>query len=570
MIVRYGTTFAGEVDRIHQESVVTKCFYIACLLFPIGSYYCLDATEDGFRGFRIKMNLKSLFSVLLFSGLLTLSVIIILIATFSHQYIYIIPGGFGIGLAFCTKKMGTLSKREKRRKQVLIDVVGMGVNPRFLYKDMGRQVLLLLEAKWWQTFSGGSAPDWRNMTSFDRLQFDQVKLLFCLALYSNNTQLAKRTWQWIEQTPEIKESKPSNNVPLTPCFIEEIKIVSSGAANPKNRQGRLIVVIVCVLILPLIMIGWVLIPLLIPPPDLSVKTIRCDATCLAFSPDGQTFAASSRDTVKLWNVNGKLLRTLSDHTDRINSIAFSPDGRIIASLSDANVMKLWSKEGALLRAISDREDPIECMAFTPDGWMIGAGSMKGIVKLWNLDGSLQLTWQDTADTENVNGILGTAVNKITFSRDSRMIATVGGILNGIKIRDLHGALLETLLGHLMGVRSFAFSPNGQLFVSGSSDKTVRLWDIAGGYHVSTFQEHDESVNSVAFAPDGKMFASGSGDKTIKLWEIKDNDASLLWTLIGHQGSVTCLTFSPDGRTIVSAAEDGTIKFWSVAKKESRY
>ncbi|RKZ88364.1 MAG: hypothetical protein DRR19_12605, partial [Candidatus Parabeggiatoa sp. nov. 1] len=115
------------------------------------------------------------------------------------------------------------------------------------------------------------------------------------------------------------------------------------------------------------------------------------------------------------------------------------------------------------------------------------------------------------------------------------------------------------LGHLSTVLSVAYSPDGQTVVSGSYDKTVKLWEVNTGRLLKTFHGHSSSVTSVAYAPDGQTVLSGSDDKTVKLWSVRTG--LLLKTFAGHTRSVTSVAYAPDGQTVVSGSYDKTVKLW---------
>jgi WD40 repeat protein len=131
-----------------------------------------------------------------------------------------------------------------------------------------------------------------------------------------------------------------------------------------------------------------------------------------------------------------------------------------------------------------------------------------------------------------------------------------------RLRHIADLSRMTLLGHGGWVASIAMSPDGNRIISGSGDKTIKVWDAETGDELMTLRGHKEGVTSVAFSPDGKRMVSGSGDKTIKIWDAATGVE--LMTLRGHGRSINLVAFSPDGKCIVSASEDNTIKVWDSA------
>jgi uncharacterized repeat protein (TIGR01451 family) len=279
-------------------------------------------------------------------------------------------------------------------------------------------------------------------------------------------------------------------------------------------------------------------------------------TSVAFSPDGSLIASGSGDyTIKLWRVSdGALVRTLTGHTDWVTSVAFSPDGSLIASGSGDYTIKLWRvSDGALVRTLTGHADWVTSVAFSPDGSLIASGSGDYTIKLWRVsDGALVAT---------LTGHTGW-VTSVAFSPDGSLLAS-GSEDYTIKLwRVSDGALVRTLTGHTNDVTSVAFSPDGSLLASGSEDYTIKLWRVSDGALVRTLTGHTNDVTSVAFSPDGSLLASGSEDYTIKLWRV--SDGALVDTLTGHMGTVTSVAFSPDGSLIASGSEDYTIKLWRVS------
>jgi WD40 repeat protein len=283
---------------------------------------------------------------------------------------------------------------------------------------------------------------------------------------------------------------------------------------------------------------------------------------VAFSPDGRLLASGSEDkTIKLWDVaTGSLVRTLTGHTSLVFSVAFSPDGRLLASGSCSKIenyscvqgeIKLWDvATGSLVRTLTGHTAAVRSVAFSPDGRLLASGSHDHTIKLWDVaTGSLVRTL--TGHTS--------LVNSVAFSPDGRLLAS-GSHDHTIKLWDVAtGSLVRTLTGHTNYVFPVAFSPDGRLLASGSTDKTIKLWEVATGSLVRTLIT--SYVNSVAFSPDGRLLASDSY-KEIKLWEVATGRE--VRTLSGHTGLVNSVAFSPDGRLLASGSTDKTIKLWDIS------
>ena len=182
----------------------------------------------------------------------------------------------------------------------------------------------------------------------------------------------------------------------------------------------------------------------------------------------------------------------------------------------------------------------------------------------NASGYMKIASGDVAAevfTDNPRGH-SNSVNSVAFSPDGRQILS-GSYDRTIKLWDAAtGREIRTFTGHSAAVWSVGFSPEGTRIVSGSGDYTIKLWDAATGREIRTFTGHSGSVYSARFSPEGTRIVSGSYDRTIKLWEVSTGRE--IRTLSGHSGSVLSVAFSPDGTRIVSGSGDYTIKLWDTA------
>ncbi|MDF5723664.1 MAG: hypothetical protein PUP91_25005 [Rhizonema sp. PD37] len=269
---------------------------------------------------------------------------------------------------------------------------------------------------------------------------------------------------------------------------------------------------------------------------------------VSFSPDGQIIASGSQDgTVRLWDRNGNPIgEPIQAHKDTVFSVQFSPDGQTIITGSKDKTAKLWDKDGRLLKILTGHSKSVRQASFSPNGNLIVTISDDGTVKLWRRDGTPQKTLLAHTDV----------VTSIDFSQDGKMFATAS-LDRTVKLWSHEGQLLKTL-NHSQKVWSVKFSRNGQTIASGEVDGRVNLWTWDGKL-LDTWASHEGQIPSLDFSPNGQILATASNDKRIKLWQM---NRRWLTVLVGHEDSANSVQFSRDSKRVVSGSTDGTVKLWS--------
>jgi WD40 repeat protein len=281
---------------------------------------------------------------------------------------------------------------------------------------------------------------------------------------------------------------------------------------------------------------------------------------VAFSPEGRRVISGSSDRkIRIWNAfNGREMAVLEGHTGSVQSVAFSPDGRYIASGSRDGSVRIWDADDGLEVTVIRDQGPgwVFSVAFSPDGQCVIFGCSHRTL------GFSMLNMNTVCQTVELEGH-SKGVTAVAFCRSGQRVLS-GSLDKTVRLWDSRTyKQMVVWEGHTDYVRSVAFSPDGELAVSGSDDRTVCVWNVLTGSRISTLTGHSDCVRTVAFAPDGKRVLSGSRDRTVRIWpNIRASAGKELILLEGRESHVNSAVFSSHGQRVVTGSEDGAVRIWN--------
>jgi WD40 repeat protein len=268
--------------------------------------------------------------------------------------------------------------------------------------------------------------------------------------------------------------------------------------------------------------------------------------CLAFSPDGRILASGGYDNrIRFWDPDtGKELRRLEGHTGSVNGIAFSADGKWLASGGQDKVLCLWEvASGKERRRFTGHAAPIEHMALSPDGKVLASSGQVGTLRLW-----------DTGTGKEIRSLpleKNSRVAALALSPDGKHLAFTSGPGTGIRLVDVaDGTLVRTFEGHNTVAGALAFSADGTTLISGGGvDRTIRAWDVATGKERRRYGDETNLVRCLAIASDGKTLTYGTyPDGLAHIWDLAANkDLVAPWK--ANRWCVVSIAYSPDSKKV---------------------
>jgi WD40 repeat protein len=274
---------------------------------------------------------------------------------------------------------------------------------------------------------------------------------------------------------------------------------------------------------------------------------------IAFSPDGKRLATASRDgTAKLWDSqSGQIQLTLTSNTDRISDVIFSPDGEHVATASWDRTAKIWdATSGQELLTLSGHTNALNSIAYSPDGTRLVTTSQDRTARVWDSVSGQQLL----IFNEHTSWVLDAK-----FGWGGKRVVT-GSWDGTAKVWNAaSGEVLANLLGHSGPVKSIALSLDEKKLATASTDLSAKVWNISFSEELLTLSGHTDQISRVEFSPDGARVVTASWDGSAKVWDA--DSGRLLLTLTGHIDKVRGVALSPDGTRLATASDDRVVKVW---------
>jgi WD40 repeat protein/serine/threonine protein kinase/TPR repeat protein len=279
---------------------------------------------------------------------------------------------------------------------------------------------------------------------------------------------------------------------------------------------------------------------------------------IAYSPDGRRLITASYDgTARVWDAStGRQLLILQGHGGPVLSATFSPDGRRVATGSYDKTARIWDAATGRQLLVLPHQDRVRSVAFSPDGRQLITGAYDKTARIW-----------DATTGRPIRVLTGHSalVTSAVFSADGRRIVTASYDKTARIWDAATGRLIRVLAGHSEILTSAAFSPDGQRVVTAAGDRTARVWDSNTGRQIALLSGHTQLLSSAVFSADGRRVLTASYDQTARIWDA--DTGRQISVLSGHTDFVEGAVFSPDGLHIATASSDQTARVWEAVPKD---
>jgi len=278
---------------------------------------------------------------------------------------------------------------------------------------------------------------------------------------------------------------------------------------------------------------------------------------VVFAPDGRHLITTSDDaTIRLWDMKSGGVRVLTGHTDEVWRLTFSPDGRSFATAGKDRTARIWNLDTGESRVLAGHPGPVDTVAYTPDGQhLVVTNRGDALVRIWNVaSGTLERTLQ--------TGLR--PLSMLALSPDGRyaLVHELEG--SRAQIMDLKTGASH-MLEHEGTVKAIAFSPRGNLAVTGGLDETVRAWDPRTGQGRILGQRLG-GISYLAFSRDGAQLAAGTSEGQLRLWNLDTGKSDLVGS---HEGRINEILFSRDGRLVATSSDDRSARLWELSTGHGR-
>jgi WD40 repeat protein/serine/threonine protein kinase len=312
---------------------------------------------------------------------------------------------------------------------------------------------------------------------------------------------------------------------------------------------------------------------------LTLRGHRERITSLAWGPDGRLASGCGDGSVRIWNsIRDQESCVLPGHVERATAVAWSPNGKRLASAGDDGMVRIWDSathkeilnfQGHEQGRVSQQFGLIRSLAWSPDGTLLASAGLDGAARVWEaatgravfaLPADRGIVWSVAWSPDGT---------RLAAGAQDGTIRVVEGLTHAPKVHvfKAHQPRRFGTAGS-QGVRTLAWSPQGDRLASGGPDGFVKLWDPIRGVEVARMQGRQYWVMGVAWSPDGKRLASAHADRLLIVWDVQTGRK--LWTMRGHHDFVDAVVWSPDGTRLASAGLDNSVRVWDPRTGEEAF